>query len=282
MTEDRIYFEEDDGQPETSSSIDEKEWLPKLYDRASKYNPDLTGRRAVETFRATGRILAWLDLARSNQKAKFGYEASGFLEQRISRLGLKKERPKSSKPAASYVDIDVIESFLDGAFGKDHCSADVRAFVCNVLGVLGLVRFTEDGEAIPTRVLGKLVSVCRQQERYQRKVRQEKKGTTVDEENVEQWRAVRKDAGPRIDPDVAEVASQFAYTVDPYGVCSDLPEEARTVGREWYARCPGSDVWVLFDDLPYATQKALTEPCGGQSKNGRGKGQVNKKLDSET
>jgi hypothetical protein len=255
---------------------DEMKWLPELYDRASKYNPDLTKQHKTETFRATGRIFAWLDLAKPNKDAKFGYEATSYLTQRISRLGLKEERPKSSKPAAAYVDIDVVESLLDGAFGADHCSGDVRAFVCNVLGVLGLVEFTQDGEAIPTRVLGKLVSVCRQQERYRRNGGQEEGGTTVDEENVKEWLAIRKDAGPRIDPDVAEVAWQIAYTADPYGVWPDLPEEARTFGREWYARCPGSDVWVLFDDLPHSTQEALTEPRGRQGKNGGGKGQAKK------
>jgi hypothetical protein len=108
----------------------------------------------------------------------------------------------------------------------------------------------------------KLVSVCRQQDRYLRSHRQEKERTTIDEEYVKQWRPIRKEAGPRIDQEVAHVASWHAYTIDPYGVCSDIPEEAQTVGREWFARSPRSDVWVLFDDLPGATQDALSEPTG--------------------
>jgi hypothetical protein len=61
---------------------------------------------------------------------------------------------------------------------------------------------------------------------------------------------------------VAEVASWHAYTIDTYGVCSNIPEEAQTFGREWFARSPRTDVWVLFEDLPGETQAALSEPNG--------------------
>jgi hypothetical protein len=39
-------------------------------------------------------------------------------------------------------------------------------------------------------------------------------------------------------------------TLDPYGVDPDLPEELQQVGREYFARRPGSDIWVSFGDLP--------------------------------
>jgi hypothetical protein len=45
--------------------------------------------------------------------------------------------------------------------------------------------------------------------------------------------------------------------LDPYGIDPDLPEEYWTVGREYFARTPGSDIWVSFDDLPEATLKEL-------------------------
>ena len=47
--------------------------------------------------------------------------------------------------------------------------------------------------------------------------------------------------------------------VDPYGVYSDLPEECQQVGREYFARNPGSDIWVSFQDLPADTSDALWE-----------------------
>jgi hypothetical protein len=84
--------------------------------------------------------------------------------------------------------------------------------------------------------------------------------TTNDAElTTEQWLAIRKEAGLKIDPKTAEVTWFYAQTMDPYGVNPDLPEELWQVGREYFARSPGSDIWVSFDDLPDATRKALLD-----------------------
>lgn len=74
---------------------------------------------------------------------------------------------------------------------------------------------------------------------------------------VEQWLAIRKEAGLQIDPETAEVDWWYVQILDPYGVDPDLPEEAQCVGRGYFARSPGSDVWVSFYDLPNKTEKAL-------------------------
>jgi hypothetical protein len=270
------YDDHSDAKPQPWVFPDKSEGLNEVYELASKYKPDLTKTRKTEIFRETGHVLAWLDLAEPKKGAKFGYKATSFLVQRIARRALEEKRLKSNKCAASYVDIDVIESLFEAAVSsKDDCSVELRSFVGNVLGVLGLVRFTEGGEPIPTRVLRKLVGVCRQQDRYVRTGVQKPKGTTVDEEYVKQWLAIRQEAGLRIDPEVAEVGSWHAYTVDPYGVCPDLPEEARTHGRESFARSPRSDVWVLSDDLPGTTLTALSEQSG-RRKQGKGRGQTTK------
>ena len=47
--------------------------------------------------------------------------------------------------------------------------------------------------------------------------------------------------------------------LDPYGVDPDLPEECQCIGREYFARSPGSDIWVHFHDLPEETRDALWE-----------------------
>jgi hypothetical protein len=73
----------------------------------------------------------------------------------------------------------------------------------------------------------------------------------------EQWLAIRKQAGLQIDPETAEVDWIFAQTLDPYGVDPDLPEEYQQVGREYFARSPGSDIWVWFGDLPEMVRDAL-------------------------
>ena len=76
---------------------------------------------------------------------------------------------------------------------------------------------------------------------------------------VEEWLAIRKEAGLMIDPATAEVDAWYALTLDPYGVYPDLPEETRQVGRAYFARSPGSDIWVSFRDLPDATSTELWE-----------------------
>jgi hypothetical protein len=82
---------------------------------------------------------------------------------------------------------------------------------------------------------------------------------STDQIKVEKWLAIRKEAGRKIDPETAEVIWSYEYTVDPYGTDPELPEELQQVGREYFARSPGSDIWVWFGDLPAATRDALWE-----------------------
>jgi hypothetical protein len=77
------------------------------------------------------------------------------------------------------------------------------------------------------------------------------------EEERTAWLATREEAGLKVDPETAEVDWRYGQTFDPYGIDPDLPEELRQVGREYFARSPGSDIWVHFSDLPEATRKAL-------------------------
>jgi hypothetical protein len=74
---------------------------------------------------------------------------------------------------------------------------------------------------------------------------------------IEQWLQARKDEGLRIDPETAEVTWTYAQTLDPYGIYGDLPEECRQVGREYFARSPGREIWVHFHDLPDETREKL-------------------------
>jgi hypothetical protein len=80
---------------------------------------------------------------------------------------------------------------------------------------------------------------------------------TSAERKLEEWRAIRKEAGLKINPETAEVHCCYALTLDPYGVYPELPEEYRQVERTYFARSPGSDIWVEFGDLPKATSDAL-------------------------
>jgi len=75
--------------------------------------------------------------------------------------------------------------------------------------------------------------------------------------NVEEWLAIRKEEGLKIDPGTAEVTWHYAQTFDPYGVDPDLPAELQQIGREYFARSPDSDIWVHFGDLPEKVREAL-------------------------
>jgi hypothetical protein len=81
---------------------------------------------------------------------------------------------------------------------------------------------------------------------------------------LEQWLAVRKGAGLQIDPETAEVHWEYGRSFDPYGVYPDLPEECQCIGREYFARSPGSDIWVHFYDLPDTIREALWEKHKGK------------------
>ena len=75
---------------------------------------------------------------------------------------------------------------------------------------------------------------------------------------IEEFLAIRKAAGLKIEARSAEVMWCYAQTLDPYGI-DELPEECQQVGREYFARARGSDIWVWFGDLPQETRDALWE-----------------------
>src|SRR5262249_42197814 len=75
---------------------------------------------------------------------------------------------------------------------------------------------------------------------------------------AEEWLAIRRKAALEIDPETAEVTWCYGQILDPYGIMgADFPEELDCVGRDYFARSPGSDVWVWFGDLPEETREAL-------------------------
>jgi hypothetical protein len=79
------------------------------------------------------------------------------------------------------------------------------------------------------------------------------------EMTIEEFLAIRKEAGLKIDPETAEVDWCYAQVLDPYGIYPNPPDEAWCVGRAYFARSPDSDVWVEFRDLPEATRDALRQ-----------------------
>jgi hypothetical protein len=78
-----------------------------------------------------------------------------------------------------------------------------------------------------------------------------------DDNGLQEWLDSRKAAALEIDPETAELHWAYRHTMDPYGVDKNLPDECKQIGREWFARAPGSDIWVSFHDLPDAVVIAL-------------------------
>ncbi len=87
------------------------------------------------------------------------------------------------------------------------------------------------------------------------------KRTPGEKAKIESWLRIRKEEALKIDPETAEVDWKYAQTLDPDGVMDewDLPEEFDQVGREYFARAPGSEIWVSFSDLPKQTVERLRQ-----------------------
>ena len=77
----------------------------------------------------------------------------------------------------------------------------------------------------------------------------------MNSQDKEQYLAVRKEAALKIDPETAEVFWEHGQVLDPYGLY-DLTDEEDNIGRNYFARSPGS-VWVSFHDLPDAVRDRL-------------------------
>jgi hypothetical protein len=56
--------------------------------------------------------------------------------------------------------------------------------------------------------------------------------------------------------DTSQEDWHWGHTLDPYGV-RNLAAEERQVQRVYFARSPGSNIWVSFDDLPSEVCNAL-------------------------
>ena len=83
--------------------------------------------------------------------------------------------------------------------------------------------------------------------------------TADDNLTVEQWLQICKDEALRIDAETAEVYWKYAQVLDPYGVDPDVPPEYQQIGRAYFARNQGSEIWVWFGDLPKQTRDQLWE-----------------------
>ena len=86
-------------------------------------------------------------------------------------------------------------------------------------------------------------------------------------DNDAEWLAIRKREALEIDPETAEADWEYGAVLYRYGLYPDLDGELNQTGRVYFARRPGSNIWVCFDDLPDKVRDRLWEqgtPPAGQ------------------
>src|ERR1700722_16216587 len=84
---------------------------------------------------------------------------------------------------------------------------------------------------------------------------------------LKSFKALLRAIGQQIDPETAEVEWTYIQLVDPYGVFpQEIVDQHWCVGRGYFARAPGSDLWVEFGDLPDTTVEALWRRIESQRK----------------
>ena len=71
-----------------------------------------------------------------------------------------------------------------------------------------------------------------------------------------------REAALKIDPSTAEVVWWMIVPGDPYGLFP-IPGDA-CAERGFFARNPGDEIWVSFDDLPKPVAKVLLEKHGSK------------------
>ena len=74
---------------------------------------------------------------------------------------------------------------------------------------------------------------------------------------AQEWLAVQMAEGLKINLETAEVECYYEARFEHGVYYPRLPEECRGIGREYFARAPGSDIWVRFQNLPKATRERL-------------------------
>lgn len=74
---------------------------------------------------------------------------------------------------------------------------------------------------------------------------------------VKEWLEIRTEAALKIDPETALILRSHICPSNPYGTYSKIPEHCEEIGADYYARSPGSDVWVYSGDLPKEVARAL-------------------------
>jgi hypothetical protein len=89
----------------------------------------------------------------------------------------------------------------------------------------------------------------------------------TDKQSKEEWLALRRAEAKLLGPATAKIEWSFGQILDTYDLDQDLLDECYCVGRVYFARRPGGDIWVCFRDLPVGIRKAQWKRVDGDGPN---------------
>jgi hypothetical protein len=116
-----------------------------------------------------------------------------------------------------------------------------------------------DNESIAAHLVNTAISLVGRsglQRLYTPEEKERRKEIMTDDE-CEEFIKIRKEAGLKIDPETAVVASWAVDVMNPYGIYPTAEEY--NIGRDHFVRAPGSDIWVWFGDLPEGVWEKIWE-----------------------
>jgi hypothetical protein len=206
-------------------------------------------REEFSKSRAACRVLAWLGLGATNELNDIGFEAGYLLELYGCDWANGPIMLKVGNRANC--DVDVIESIIDSGLGSHADDKNLRLFAIKTLVALRLICLRFGHPNVPTKILKSLAVWRRKEERQLRSIRRTN-------EQLACLRGARKEAGLYINPERAQVCTEWRQMFDPYGFAKNIPVEMQCIGSERFARAPDKDQWVLFKDLPPPTLAILT------------------------
>jgi hypothetical protein len=124
-------------------------------------------KKHKKRYRAAIKVLAWLEFAIPDAKNALGCQPTSKLMTLIA------QKPnhflKSQRTTQAREQRDAIEALTEAALKRDALEEDLKEYVINVLGVLGLVRYNaRSGRAIPTSQLSSLIAERRLRDRKER------------------------------------------------------------------------------------------------------------------
>jgi hypothetical protein len=112
--------------------------------------------RTERRIQAMAKVFLFLGFATLDEENRMGHRPTRYLAEIIARRP--KRRLKSKKELWDFEDLDFLESILEAALGEGWFDPDLRAFVFNVLGALGLIRYAKRGGEIPTAQLREIAA----------------------------------------------------------------------------------------------------------------------------